>query len=82
MIRLLIKGSQSDAQKALNAAGIEPLTELKVLSTDFSQPLTLTHVSDDYEVKVRNWYLKDYPPYPLGSLMLYTRTDLAELGVV
>ena len=81
MIRLLIKGDKSEAQNALDAAGIRAVTPLKSLSTDYSQPLTLSHCADEDEAKVIKWYLKDYPPYPLGALMLYIRTDLAELGV-
>ena len=79
MISVLIKGNIAEATQALKAEGLEPIGQLKQITTDLASPLVRTALPDSALDRIVAWYLRDYPPYPKGAVMLYSRTPLAEL---
>lgn len=67
---LIIKGTQDDAIKALASRRLIHRSEFEATSHGSQQVYVATH-SDR---KIVDWFNEEqYPPFPAGSLLLFTR---------
>jgi hypothetical protein len=80
MLRLLIKGTRQDAALALAKRGIPVLEELREAGI-YGQPETVARVHDCYRGRAAAWLCEQpySPPFPAGTLLYYSETELGEL---
>jgi hypothetical protein len=80
MLRLLIKGSREDAALALARRDIPVLEDLREASI-YGQPETVARVHDAYRGRAAAWLCEQpfTPPFPVGTLLYYSETELGEL---
>jgi hypothetical protein len=80
MLRLLIKGTRGEAALALARRDIPVLEELREACI-YGQPETVARVHDAYRGRAAAWLCEQpySPPFPAGTLLYYSETELGEL---
>jgi hypothetical protein len=80
MLRLLIKGTRQDAALALAKRDIPVLEDLREAHI-YGQPETVARVHDAYRGRAAAWLCEAplSPPFPAGTLLYYSETELGEL---
>lgn len=84
MMKLIIKGSRSEAALALQQRDIAILEDLREIPSQLVPTAIWTEarIHPCYAPKIRVWFKESHKvPFMPGDLLFFYETDLAELGV-